>query len=107
HRHAEAPHAGTAAEIPARRSPANAPTLPRRQDGAVLAPGQGGRRHLPDERGLCGRSGPAPQGTPAYPGRPDDLRPAARRPTAAARHADEIEVAHADEIEVAPGLIAQ
>src|SRR5262249_12499754 len=54
HRHAEAPHAGTAAEIPAGRSPGNAPTLPRRQDGAILAPGQRGRRHLPDERGLCG-----------------------------------------------------
>ena len=40
-----------AGAISAGGSPGDAATLSRQQDGAVLAAGQGGGRHLPDERG--------------------------------------------------------
>ena len=39
------------AALPAGGGPGDAAALSRRQDGAVLAEGQGGGRHLPDERG--------------------------------------------------------
>src|SRR5262249_42575322 len=58
----------------------------------VLAAGQGGGRHLPDERGFGGRGGQALQGAATRPGRPDDLRPDADRASAAAGHVDAGEI---------------